>query len=68
MRNTISKHLFNGYTFLNEDDDAQTMLVFYTDKVVVVDTDDIKESITISYNEFVKQFAHHNIWDVDNEY
>lgn len=68
MKNKMSKHLFNGYTFLHEDDDAQVMLVFYTDRVVVVDTDDIKESITLSYNEFVKQFAHHDIWDVDNEY
>ena len=67
MKNT-SRHLFNGYTFLNEDDDAQTMLVFYTDKVVLVDTDVIKESITINYDEFVKQFAHHNIYDVENEY
>ena len=60
-----SKHLFNGYTFLNKNDESQVMLVFYTDKVVIVDTDYKEEDITINYTQFAKRFQNHQIWDFE---
>ena len=60
-----SKPLFNGYTFLKENDESQVMLAFYTDKVVIVDTDYKKDSITIDYTQFAKRFNNHKIWDFE---
>ena len=60
-----SKPLFNGYTFLKENDESQVMLAFYTDKVVIVDTDYRKDRITIDYTQFAKRFNNHKIWDFE---
>ena len=67
----MSKFLFNSYAYIDEkgynDDDILSMISFYNDKVLIIDTFNQSIIKTMSYNEFIKKYPAITMYDIDNE-
>ena len=74
----MNKYLYTAYTlykwdcetedeFSEKHNDCQTMVIFYTDKVVLILTDETKTK-TMTYEEFEKNLSHCNFYDIEIDY
>ena len=67
----MSNFLFNSYAYIDEkgynDDDILSMISFYNDKVLIIDTFNQSIIKTMSYNEFIKKYPAIIMYDIDNE-
>lgn len=67
----MSNFLFNSYAYIDEkgynDDDILSMISFYNDKVLIIDTFNQSIIKTMSYNEFTKKYSAITMYDIDNE-
>ena len=64
-------HLFNSYAYIDEngynDDDVLSMISFYDDKVLIIDTFNQSTIKTMSYNEFIENYPAITMYDIENE-
>ena len=62
-------HLFESYAYIDakgyNDDDYMSMVSFYDDKVLIIDTFSQSVIKTMSYDEFVKKYPCITMYDVD---
>ena len=63
----MSKLLFNTYTYLDEDSVSLSMISFYTDKVLIINTYNQKIEYKMDYNDFSLNFCGHTFFDIDTE-
>ena len=68
------KYLFTAYCYYEWDkktdlEDCQTMILFYSNCVVAILTDkENSKKQTMTYEEFAKEFAHINLYDIEIDY
>ena len=68
------KYLFTAYCYYEWDrktdlQDCQTMILFYSNRVVAILTDkENSKKQTMTYEEFAKDFAHINLYDIEIDY
>ena len=67
----MSNFLFNSYAYIDEngynDDDVLSMISFYDDKVLIIDTFNQSTIETMSYSEFIKKYPAITMYDIDND-
>jgi|TARA_Y100000015_G_C2391448_1_gene90418 hypothetical protein len=67
----MSKFLFNSYAYIDangyNDDDCLSMVSFYDDKVLIIDTFNQSTIKTMSYSEFIKKYPAITMYDIDDE-
>ena len=67
----MSNFLFNSYAYIDEDrysdDNNLSMISFYDDKVLIIDTFDQSIIETMSYSEFIEKYPAITMYDIDNE-
>ncbi len=67
----MSKFLFNSYAYIDgkgyNNDDVLSMISFYDDKVLIIDTFNQSTIKTMSYNEFIENYPAITMYDIENE-
>ena len=67
----MSNFLFNSYAYIDEksynDDDVLSMISFYDDKVLIVDTFTQSTIKTMTYNEFTEKYPAITMYDIEKD-
>ena len=63
----MSNFLFNSYAYINDNDSDLSMISFYDDKVLIIDTNNQSTKANMSYSKFTKEYPAITLYDIDNE-